>query len=69
MPVLRNARHEIVAQELAAGKTAVEASRIAGYPDGSSFAPNARRRIQRADIRARIAELLTERADRMLDQV
>jgi len=69
MPVLPNARHEIVAQELAAGRSMVEASRVAGYPDGSSFASNARKRAQRADIRARTAELLAARAARMLDQV
>ena len=37
MAVLANARHEIVAQELAAGKTSTEASVIAGYPAGSSW--------------------------------
>ena len=37
MLVLPNARHEIVAQELAAGRTAVEASRIAGYPSGEKI--------------------------------
>lgn len=64
MPVLPNAKHEIVAQELAAGKSAVEASRIAGYPAGSSFEANARKRAQRFGIRMRKAELLEDRAAR-----
>jgi hypothetical protein len=64
MAFLVNARHEIVAQELAAGKTPTEASVIAGYPAGSSFAPNARRRAQHANIRARMVEILAERAMR-----
>lgn len=64
MPVLPNAKHEIVAQQLAAGKSPVEASRIAGYPEGSSFAPNARKRAQRLGIRMRKAELLEDRAAR-----
>ena len=57
MPVLRKGKHELVAQALAIGKSAVEASRAAGYPDGSSFAPNARKRAQHPGIRARVAEL------------
>ena len=57
MPVLRKGKHELVAQALAIGKSAVEASRAADYPDGSSFAPNARRRAQHPSIRARVAEL------------
>jgi hypothetical protein len=57
MPVLRKPKHELVAQALAIGKSPVEASREAGYPDGSAFAPNARRRAQHPKIRARVAEL------------
>jgi hypothetical protein len=41
---------------------------VAGYPAGSSFASDARKRAQRADIRRRTAELLDERASRLLDQ-
>jgi len=54
---LRDPRHEMVAREMALGKSAVEACEIAGYPAGSSFGPNARKRAQRLDIKARIAEL------------
>ena len=57
MPVLRKPKHELVAQALAAGRSAVEASRDAQYPDGSSFESNARRRAQHPSIRERVAEL------------
>src|SRR5262249_47337561 len=60
MPPLADHRHEIVARALAAGRTQFAASKIAGYPDGSSFAPNARKRAQRADIMARKLELERE---------
>ena len=59
MPVLRKPKHELVAQALAAGRSAIEASREANYPERSvvSFAANARRRAQHPSIRARVAEL------------
>lgn len=57
MPVLRNPKLEAVAQELAHDKSDEEASRLAGYPDGTSFKPNARKRAQRPDVRERVAEL------------
>jgi len=44
-------------------KTPVQASREAGYKDGTSFAPNARKRAQRKDIRARVAEIQAKEAD------
>jgi hypothetical protein len=43
------AQREKFAQALAAGETPEEAARVAGYPKGSSFAANARKRAQRAD--------------------
>jgi hypothetical protein len=63
MPVLRKHKHELVAQALAVGKSTVEASRAANYPDGSSFASNARRRAQHPSIRARVAELQAKGAE------
>lgn len=46
------------------GKDAYDASRGAGYPDDArSFAPNARKRANRRDVKARVAEL-QERAAR-----
>lgn len=51
------ARLEVFAQALAAGKTPVEAAKIAGYPRGTSFNANARKRAQRADVKAMVAEL------------
>jgi hypothetical protein len=52
-----NPRLEIVAQELAKGKSPVEASKEAGYPPGSSFDSNARKRAQDARVKARIQYL------------
>jgi len=65
MPRLINARHEVFAQEIATGKSAVEAARLAGYPVGSkvSFAANARKRMGRPEIRDRIAEIQRRAAD------
>lgn len=58
MSSLRNPKHEIVAQELAAGKTPEQASDLAGYDrSASSFASNARKRAQRKDIRERLKEI------------
>jgi hypothetical protein len=59
MGVLSNPRHEKVAQELARFKSPVEASQAAGYPPGTSFAPNARRRAQQPNIRRRVKEIQT----------
>ena len=55
--ILLNPTHERVAQELASGKSPVEASRLAGYPDGLSFEANARKRASRPDIKARVLQL------------
>lgn len=58
MSALWNQKLEVVAQELAAGKTPLEASEAAGYPSAaSSFASNARKRAQRADVRKRVREI------------
>jgi hypothetical protein len=58
MPRLNTDRLELVARLLFAGKNVYDASRGAGYPDdASSFAPNARKRANRPDVRARVAEL------------
>jgi hypothetical protein len=50
-------RLEAFAQVLATGVTPVQAARIAGYPNGSCFAPNARKRARRNDVKAMVAEL------------
>jgi hypothetical protein len=42
-------RLEAFAQALATGITPVQAARIAGYPNGSCFAPNARKHARRND--------------------
>jgi hypothetical protein len=57
MPVIRNPRHEKVAQVLSCRGSAEEAARAAGYPDGTSFRANARRLSHHPNIRARVTEL------------
>lgn len=63
MAALRDRRHEKVAQLLALMKTPEEASREAGYKDGTSFAANARKRAQHPRIRSRVAEIQAKEAD------
>src|SRR5262249_494835 len=50
-------RLEVFAQALATGKTPVEAAKAAGYPQGSCFVTNARKRASRKDVKAMVAEL------------
>lgn len=59
MGVLTEPRLELLAQALAAGKTVIEASKAAGYKNGTSFASNARKRAQRKDVKARVLEIQT----------
>lgn len=55
---LKNRKYEVIAQQLARGATAVEASLAAGYPgDGSSFAANCRQRANFPQVKARVAAL------------
>jgi hypothetical protein len=60
---LSNPRLEHFAQLVFAGKSADDAARGAGYPDGTSFSSNARKRSQRRDVRARVAELQARTAE------
>lgn len=62
MPALANARHEAFAQLVASGKTADEAYQLAGYAENSG---NARRLKGYEAVAARIAELLSEAAERV----
>lgn len=57
MGVLSDRRLEIVAQELARGKSPAEASVAAAYKPGTSFKHNARKRACRPDVKARVLEL------------
>lgn len=58
MPILSNPKHEVFAQELAKGKTQIEAHGLAGYkPHRSTAAQLARN----PNISARVTELLAER--------
>lgn len=61
MPVLKNHRHELFAQQLASGKSATEAYKLAGYEGNRRVAS---RLGTKADILARKAELLAEAAAR-----
>src|ERR1700681_773612 len=59
MPTLRNGRHEVFAQALAAGKTAAAAYRSAGYQCAPHKARGHGHRLRtRGDISARIQELV-----------
>lgn len=58
MPILRNRKHEVVAQEMAVGKNAIEASAAARFPTTTkTHKDNARKRAHRKDIKARVLEL------------
>lgn len=61
MPVLKNAKHELFAQELAKGRTATEAYASAGYkPDDG----NASKLAARPDVQARVQEITGAAAER-----
>lgn len=69
---LKNRKHERVAHGLACGKTSYDAcrwidddGRLTGAidPNGSSYAPNARRLCQRAEIRERVVEIARMESD------
>lgn len=65
MPVLANPKHEIVAQEIATGKTATEALKTAGY--APKWAEQNSPKITRQDeVKARIAELQSLMVDSKL---
>lgn len=79
MPALRDPRLEKFVVEFAArwlkgvrsGQAAAEAAEAAGYPKTSakSFAPNARKRLQRDDVQARLAELIKPKTDEAEQQI
>lgn len=54
MPILKNHRHELFAQQLAVGKSATEAYRLAGYKDNRQAAS---RLFTKDDVQTRVAEL------------
>ena len=58
--MLKNAKHELFAQSIAAGKTLEESYQLAGY---EPHRQNASRLITNDDIRARVDELLNRVAD------
>ena len=60
MPVLKNAKHERFAQELAKGKTADEAYQLAGYAENRG---NATRLKANESVAARVLELAERGAE------
>ncbi|HEV7415020.1 MAG TPA: terminase small subunit [Tianweitania sediminis] len=60
MPVLKNARHERFAQELAKGKTATEAMKAAGYSDPR----NSSRLTKNDEITRRVDEIKSRVAEK-----
>jgi phage terminase small subunit len=60
VPILKNERHEIFAQKLAAGKTATEAYELAGFKPSRK---NASRLRAKEDIAARVLEIQQAAAD------
>ncbi len=61
MPVLKNPKHELFAQELAKGKTQVEAYEIAGYKPNDS---NAAVLANKPEIQGRLTEIIGKGAER-----
>jgi phage terminase small subunit len=67
MPVLKNARHERFAQELAKGKSATEAYVLAGYEVDAKSANEAGSRLSRnVKVEKRVKELLDKAEKRTL---
>jgi transcriptional regulator with XRE-family HTH domain len=62
-------RLEAFAQALATGVTPVQAAKIAGYPNGSCFAANARKRARRNDVKAMVAELQKPMKEKLQQQI
>jgi hypothetical protein len=60
MPALSNPKHEIFAQEIAKGKSQVEAYELAGFKNGQK---NAHRLGSDEGILRRVAEIQSERAE------
>jgi hypothetical protein len=54
---LANAKYEAFARELAKFTNVYQAYKVAGYKEGTSFKPNARKLAQNADVKARVAYL------------
>lgn len=67
MPVLKNARHEKFAQELAKGKSQSEAYKLAGYDaTGNAAETAAARLIRNVQVSARVLELKERAAERTI---
>lgn len=65
MPALKNTRHERFAQELAKGKSQVEAYRLSGYDGtGPAMEASASRLVRNAKVASRLAELQAGAAKR-----
>jgi phage terminase small subunit len=63
MPILSNPRHELFAQEIAKGKTAEAAYRLAGYKPSVK---NAQRLKASKSVRSRVSEMQSRAAERAI---
>jgi phage terminase small subunit len=64
MPILENARHERLAQELAQGKSATEAHKIAYGSKGRTSGVSGSRMLKNVEIKRRVAELQGKAAEK-----
>jgi len=62
-------RLEAFAQTLATGVPPVQAAKLAGYPQGSQFAANARKCARRKDVKATVAELQKPAKEKLQKQI
>lgn len=69
MPRGSKSRLEAFAQAIAAGHTPIKAAEVAGYPKGSSFKANAKKRAQRADVRAMVMSLRQPHLDKVNEAI
>lgn len=67
MAALENRRHECFAVLLATMKPAAEAYLMAGYAEGSAYRDNARKLANNPAVKARIAELQGQVAEKLID--
>jgi hypothetical protein len=65
MPRGSKSRLVMFARELASGKKPREAAIAAGYPPGSCFDGNARKRARRADVKRMVAEFRAPIAEKL----
>lgn len=65
MPVLRTVRHELFAQQIAAGKSRSEAALLAGIADTKYLADRASCIMNKPEVIERVDEILRRQADKI----